>query len=173
MNLAARFGIGRHVLTDAPAECHHGYPYCDGKRRCACPCHAPRPAAGILIRFTDSDGDWWLLGQRAPSLGGTWANLGGSLHPSEDALAGALRELDEEAGLTAADLTDCRLIATMSTGTDRIPYTLFVLDTPRLLVDLDLSWEHDDVAWWHGDDVPTLPLHHRLAPAWPSIRSLR
>jgi 8-oxo-dGTP diphosphatase len=151
---ALPFGIGRHVLTDAPTG-------------------PPRPAAGILLNYTDGDGDWWLLGQRAPCLGGTWANLGGSLNTDEDPLAGALRELDEEVGLAAADLTGCRITGTHSTGTPAIPYTLFVLDTPRLFVDLLVSWEHDDVAWWHGGDVPSLPLHRRLASAWPSIRSPR
>lgn len=62
----------------------------------------PRPAAGLLLRFTDHEGAWYLLGKRNRRLGGTWANIGGYLKSWETPFAGAQREFLEE---TAIDVT--------------------------------------------------------------------
>lgn len=129
-----------------------------------------RPAAGVLLRLTDADGDWWLLGKRTARLGGTWSNFGGSLDADETPLAGALRELTEETGITAADLAGATIAAEYQTGTDAIPYTLFVIDLPAEVNATRVNREHDDVDWFHGDDVAALDLHHGLADHWPTIR---
>lgn len=129
----------------------------------------PRPAAGLLLRHTDADGTWFLLGRRARSLGGTWSNIGGSLNRGEDALAGAIREFAEETSIPAARLTAGRLVASIECGTDRVPYTLFVVDVPVAFDDAVLSWENTDLAWWHVDDVPTLEVHDGFARAWSEV----
>ena len=69
----------------------------------------PRPAAGLLLRYTDRDGVWYLLGKRHRRLGDTWANIGGSLKPGEDPLAGALREFEEELGIDPARLANATI----------------------------------------------------------------
>lgn len=129
----------------------------------------PRPAAGLLLRHTDADGIWVLLGLRAPILGGTWSNIGGSLDTGEDPLAGALREFTEELGLPVARLTGATLATSIQSGDAEVPYTLFVLDVPVAFNDASLQWEHDDLAWWHADDVHTLPLHRGFARAWDTL----
>lgn len=130
-----------------------------------------RPAAGLLLRSVDCDGVYYLLGRRTRSLGGTWANFGGSLNPGEHPLAGALRELAEETAIRAADLVGSTIAAAIDCGTPDVPYTLFVIDAPRHVFDLeaDLSWENDDVVWVREDVVGTLNLHRGFARAWEVI----
>jgi 8-oxo-dGTP pyrophosphatase MutT (NUDIX family) len=131
-----------------------------------------RPAAGILCRHTDRyDGSvWWLLGQRAPRrLGGTWANIGGSLESGETPLVGAAREFHEELGIPVANLAGARIATVLECGTPERPYTLFVLDVPVCFDDAVLGWENDDVAWWRTPDVATLDLHPKFALAWATL----
>lgn len=131
-----------------------------------------RPAAGVLLRHHDAEGYWYLLGLRTYRLGGTWANLGGSLERGEDALAGALRELSEETEIRAAALEPGRIVAELQTGSATTPYTLFVIDVPEVISDAVLQWEHDELWWWHSEDVPDLHAHAGLEAAWPAIAAL-
>lgn len=129
----------------------------------------PRPAAGVLLRCTDFEGDWYLLGLRAPRLGGTWSNIGGSLEPGEHPLVGALRELHEECSVPAAQLVGSRIAQVIDCGTEKVPYTLFLIDVPAMIDDAVLGWENDDLAWFPAEEVPTLDLHAGFARAWTQI----
>jgi 8-oxo-dGTP pyrophosphatase MutT (NUDIX family) len=135
---------------------------------------APRPAAGLLIRTHTDGADWYLLGKRTRTLGGCWSNFGGSLEPGEHPLAGALREFDEEAAVGAAALVGCTVAAVIDSGTPEVPYTLFVLDAPPHLLDVEvaLQWEHDDVAWFRADAISDLHLHHGFRRAWVALPPL-
>lgn len=134
------------------------------------PARPPRPAAGVLLRFRDKDGAWYLLGRRCLALGGTWANIGGSLEPGEEPLVGALREFSEELGLNVALLRGAELAQTIDDHGDRGPYTLFVLDVPTAFANADLSWENDELWWFHADEVPTLDLHPGFRRQWAAVR---
>jgi 8-oxo-dGTP diphosphatase len=130
----------------------------------------PRPAAGLLLRYTDADGDWYLLGKRHRKLGGTWANIGGSLQPGEAPLEGALREFEEELGIDLARLARAEISDVVECGDERVPYTLFVLDVPDWFGDARLSWENTALYWWHAADIDTLLLHRGFARAWGVVR---
>jgi 8-oxo-dGTP diphosphatase len=145
-----------------------GRPARRGDRPAAKP-KPPRPAAGLLLRCSDFEGDWYLLGLRAEVLGGTWSNIGGSLHSGEHPLVGALREFDEELSVPAAELVGGRIAQVIDCGTDRVPYTLFVVDVPRRFDDAVLGWENDDLYWFHESEVPTLDLHAGFARAWAQV----
>jgi 8-oxo-dGTP pyrophosphatase MutT (NUDIX family) len=130
---------------------------------------APRPAAGLLLRYVDFEGTWVLLGKRHRNLGGTWANIGGSLDPGEHPLAGALREFHEELAVPAHRLTGARIAAVVDCGTPDRPYTLYVLDVVAPFDDARLSWENTDLFWVHSDDVCTYDLHPGFARAWAKL----
>lgn len=132
----------------------------------------PRPAAGLLLRALDTDGHHYvLLGRRHRTLGGTWANFGGSLNTGEAPLAGALRELTEETGISAGDLDGARIAHVIDCGTYDIPYTLFVVDVPADVFDLDanLAWEHTDIMWCRDDAVADLRLHAGFRRGWEAL----
>jgi 8-oxo-dGTP pyrophosphatase MutT (NUDIX family) len=118
-----------------------------------------RPAAGVLLRHTRDGETWWLLGKRHPSLGGSWSNLGGSLHVGEHPLVGALRELHEETRFPVAALQRAVIATVVEFPDDYRPYTLFVLDVPVAFVDGVLSWEHTDLAWFTTEAVDDMLLH--------------
>lgn len=136
----------------------------------------PRPAAGLLPRYTDADGHWWLLARRCRHLGGTWSNIGGSLEPDEHPLIGALREFHEETAIGASRLAgrvagvyDCGALIERDA-----PYHLFVLDVAEAFDDAELGWENDALSWFTTDRVDDLArrgrLHDGLAAVWPLIR---
>ncbi len=129
----------------------------------------PRPAAGLLLRFTDADGRWYLLGKRHRDLGGTWANIGGSLDPGEGALVGALREFTEELGLPPQALRGATIDRVVEAGDEAVPYTLFVLDVPTAFDDARLSWEHTDLFWFLESEVATLKLHPAFRAEWDAL----
>jgi putative (di)nucleoside polyphosphate hydrolase len=56
-----------------------------------------RPAAGIMLLNTENK--VW-VGQRIDNVAEAWQMPQGGLDPDEDAQAGALRELEEETGIT-------------------------------------------------------------------------
>lgn len=146
----------------------------DGHHRDAALPRAPRPAAGLLIRHTDDEGRaWWLLGLRAPKLGGKWSNLGGSIEHGELPLVAAAREFTEETNLPASVLTGATIDRVIECGTTDTPYTMFVLDGP-FFTGARLGWEHDDLAWWDTDGVDALAdndeLHPKFAAAWTALR---
>lgn len=155
MQLSLTFTFGEEVV--APVATRRARP------------RAPRPAAGLLLRFTDHEGDWYLLGKRHPDLGGTWANIGGSLDDGEGALVGALREFTEELRLPATVLRGSTIAKVIEVEHDRVPYTLFVLDVPVAFDNADLSWEHTDLAWHHVDTVADLRLHHGFRAEWEAL----
>lgn len=126
----------------------------------------PRPGAGLLLRYTDHEGAWYLLGKRNRRLGGTWANVGGYLKPWETPFAGAQREFLEETAIDVAWLTGVTLAQELECGTSAVPYTLFVLDVATCLDHAVLTWENEDLCWWHADAIGELPLHTGFARGW-------
>lgn len=135
----------------------------------------PRPAAGLLLTHVDRHGvAWILLGKRCRQLGGTWANIGGSLDPGEAPLVGALREFHEELNVPAAALVGSMIMQVIESGTAEKPYSLFVLDCPVVIDDAELGWENDDLAWFRADEVDRLArkgrLHPRFALAWTYLK---
>lgn len=135
-------------------------------RRAAPGPHRPRPAAGLFLRNTDRDGAWYLLGKRHPRLGGTWANIGGSLKHGQDPLAGAIREFHEEVGIDLTGIPDAEITEVVDCGTRLVPYTMFVVNTTERFGDVELSWENVALCWWHQDEVDSLQLHEGFARAW-------
>ncbi len=131
--------------------------------------HRARPAAGLLLRYTNQDGAWYLLGKRHRRLGGTWANIGGSLKPGEAAIRGAMREFQEELAVDVTELAGAEIADVLECGTERVPYTLFVLDVASWFDNAELSWENDELYWWHADDIATLTLHAGFARAWAEL----
>ncbi len=75
--------------------------------RLAVPLDGRRHAAVAVTLVADDDAaPCFLLTRRAPRLSshpGQWALPGGRVEPGESAIAGALRELDEEVGLRATE----------------------------------------------------------------------
>lgn len=149
-------------------------------------------AAGALAWTAGRDGKRYvLLAKRSKHVqaGGTWAFPGGAIDAGENALAAAVRELDEEVAgvptlvsLTAERKAGCphgcgwsytsfavevENTAECDRRTGRIP------NVPRVAIAAGPSaWETDAVAWFPLDYVTELRLHPAFAASWPELKSL-
>ncbi|CEA08324.1 hypothetical protein BN1051_01664 [Arthrobacter saudimassiliensis] len=125
-------------------------------------------AAGLLAL----DADRGVLLQHRVSWshhGDTWALPGGARHEHESALAAALRESAEEAGVPAASVRP-RLMSILDLGI--WSYATVVADVTEPFEPVISDPESRELAWVPPDDVAGLPLHPGFASSWEKLRPL-
>jgi len=125
-------------------------------------------AAGLLVV---SGSGRILLQHRAgySHFGGTWGLPGGARHEGESALAAALRESAEEAGVPA-DLVVPSFTSVLDLGV--WSYTTVVARTEEEFPAVIGDAESIELRWVAEDDVADLPLHPGFAAAWPYLRPM-
>jgi 8-oxo-dGTP diphosphatase len=131
-------------------------------------------AAGLLLRAPGPDGSAAVLLQhRAPwsHQGGTWGLPGGARDSHETVEEAAVREANEEAGLTAELLTVRTTVVTATATGSTWTYTTVIADAPEQLVTV-ANRESSELRWVAEDDVADLPLHPGFAASWPRLRSV-
>ncbi|MDE0546679.1 NUDIX domain-containing protein [Microbacterium sp. C7(2022)] len=117
------------------------------------------PARGVLLQHRVS----W------SHFGGTWALPGGARHEGESAIAGALREAQEEAGVPDAATTP-RVVSVLDLGF--WSYATVVADVMVPFDPVISDPESYELTWVPIDDVDSYPLHPGFAAAWPALRSM-
>ncbi|MDR6907014.1 8-oxo-dGTP pyrophosphatase MutT (NUDIX family) [Agromyces sp. 3263] len=124
-------------------------------------------AAGLLVVSPDFE---VLLQHRAEwsHFGGTWGVPGGARHEGETAVAAAVREAGEEAGVPA-DSLDVRFTTVLDLG--YWSYTTVVADASSRFTPVVSDPESIALRWVPVADVDALPLHPRFAESWPGLRS--
>ena len=124
-------------------------------------------AAGLLVVSPDFE---VLLQHRAAwsHFGGTWGVPGGARHEGETAVAAAVREAGEEAGVPA-DALDVRFTTVLDLG--YWSYTTVVADAASRFTPVVSDPESIALRSVAVADVDALPLHPRFAEAWPGLRS--
>lgn len=99
--------------------------------------------------------------------GGTWGIPGGALHADEGALAGALRESSEEAGVPPGAIAPRALhVSDREVWT----YTTVMADVTAEFDPVAADAESIALAWVPADEVFGLALHPGFATAWPALR---
>lgn len=123
-------------------------------------------AAGLLVVSPDFE---VLLQHRAEwsHFGGTWGVPGGARHEGETAVAAAVREAGEEAGVPA-DSLDVRFTTVLDLG--YWSYTTVVADASSRFTPVVSDPESIALRWVPVADVDALPLHPRFAESWPGLR---
>ena len=129
---------------------------------------------GALIRHVDADGvERFLLGQRAAWVsggGGKWSVPGGALDFGETPALGALREVEEELGLTFPSHTVLGDVVAGDVGAWK--YTTSVIDVPERLDPPD-GWGSDGettaVGWYTRQEMEALDLMDQFREALPDI----
>jgi 8-oxo-dGTP pyrophosphatase MutT (NUDIX family) len=124
-------------------------------------------AAGLLVH-DESAGI--LLQHRAEwsHFGGTWGLPGGARHEGESAVAGAIREAGEEAGVPA-DALEIAFTSTFDLG-----YWSYVTVIARATRSFDArigDAESLELRWVPVEEVDTLPLHPGFGSTWPALRA--
>jgi len=118
----------------------------------------PEPVDRVVLQHRA----WW------SHQGGTWGLPGGARNSEETAVAAALRETAEEAGIEPAAVRPTGVLVDDHGGWS---YST-VVGVPVGLTDpRPTGGESEDVRWVDADAVETLPLHPGFAATWPWLRS--
>ncbi|WP_378146032.1 NUDIX domain-containing protein [Cnuibacter sp. UC19_7] len=122
-------------------------------------------AAGLLVHHPRAG---VLLQHRAEwsHHGGTWGLPGGARHEGEDAVAGALREAHEEAGVPVDDL---RLAFSSVLDLGFWSYVTVAVEAVELFEPTIGDAESLELRWVPADEVEALPLHPGFAASWPAL----
>ena len=131
-------------------------------------------AAGLLLRApSPSGGAAVLLQHRAPwsHQGGTWGLPGGARDSHETVEEAAVREANEEAGLTADRLTVRTTVVTATAPGSDWTYTTVIADAPEQLVTVP-NRESAELRWVAEEQVADLPLHPGFAASWAQLRAV-
>ena len=131
-------------------------------------------AAGLLLRAPIAGGrPAVLLQHRAvwSHQGGTWALPGGARDSHETSVHAAVREAEEEAGISS-DLLQVRAERITMQATGGWSYTTVVADAPQPL-DTVRNGESAELRWVPEDEVAALPLHPGFLASWDQLRTRR
>lgn len=131
--------------------------------------HLPyRPCAGVMLVNTDN---LVFVGQRMDSSNEAWQMPQGGIDPGETAIAAAIREVGEEAGI-AAELIDIIAESAVEHRYDLPPELLGRIWKGRYRgqcqrwylarflgtdADIDIATEHQEFRAWRWADLETLP----------------
>ncbi|MEV0770648.1 NUDIX domain-containing protein [Nocardia salmonicida] len=130
-------------------------------------------AAGLLLRAPLPGGGSAVLLQHRASWshqGGTWALPGGARDSHESPEHAAVREAEEEAGITADDL-QVRAERLTMTAASGWTYITVIADADKPLPTV-ANRESAELAWVPEDEVTDLPLHPGFATAWTELRAV-
>ncbi|MDO9396688.1 MAG: NUDIX hydrolase, partial [Herbiconiux sp.] len=116
------------------------------------------PAAGVLLQHR---AEW-------SHFGGTWGLPGGARHEGESAVAGAVREAGEEAGVPA-DALEIAFTSTLDLG--YWSYVTVVTRAARPFTPEIGDAESLELRWVPLDEVERLPLHPGFGSSWPALRA--
>lgn len=125
-------------------------------------------AAGLLAY----DPDRGILLQHRVSwshFGGTWGLPGGALHEGESAIAGAIREAQEEAGVPDGAVR-ARFTSVLDLGI--WAYTTVVADVRVPFEPVISDPESVALEWVPVDQVDSRPLHPGFGASWSALRAL-
>jgi len=132
-------------------------------------------AAGLLVAVREADRAYVLLDERADwvHFGGTFGVPGGAIHPAEQPLDAAFREVAEEVrGLDVTQLDVVHTHVQPCADCGRWSYTTFLAALPARVDVAACSGESEAVHWVDVEGVAGLQLHPGFASAWPALREV-
>ncbi len=154
------FRTGDKVLVDADG----GYVEIEGVE-----------VAHVVTAFLYNEGDVLILrrSQKVSSFPGHWAAVSGYIEDDEDSLSRARREIEEETGITEAEL--------MSVGDvvlARGPQGPVVWEVHPFLFEVaqrevSLQWEHVEHRWVRPEELPSYETVPKLSEALESVLPVR
>lgn len=123
-------------------------------------------AAGLLVWHRQAG---ILLQHRAEwsHHGGTWGIPGGAIRAGEDAISGALREANEEAGVPPELVS---VLFTQVFDLEFWSYTTVVVEASEVFEPIMGDSESEALAWISLDQVADFDLHPGFAASWDGLR---
>jgi 8-oxo-dGTP pyrophosphatase MutT (NUDIX family) len=126
-------------------------------------------AAGVLVWNRATDCVLLQLRAEWSHHGGTWGIPGGALKFGEDAVAGAMREAHEEAGVPE------ELLIALDTYVIDLgfwAYTTVIVETRELFEPAYNDAESTDLQWIGRDQVESFELHPRFGKSWSLLNDM-
>lgn len=118
--------------------------------------HVSNNAAGIFLFYQNSV----LLSKRIKThkgksvpFGGYWSLFAGSCKDSENPINCAIRELEEEAGISLS-FTDAEYVSTIQR--DDLQLHVYAYDCPEM-PSIKLNFEHTEYGWFFLDELKNFP----------------
>ena len=138
----------------------------------------PRVAASVIVLRGAGDGLEVLLVRRTPEarfMGGVWVFPGGAVDAGEDEAGAALRELEEEAGVTVDDPGTLVRFSRWITPAEvkiRFDTHFFLAPAPSEVAPVIDGQEIVDAGWFAPDDALQAYARGELELVFPTIKHL-
>lgn len=126
-------------------------------------------AAGVLVWNRETDSVLLQLRAEWSHHGGTWGIPGGALKFGEDAIAGAMREAHEEAGVPE------ELLIALDTHVIDLnfwAYTTVIVETREHFEPAYNDLESSDLQWIARTKVESFELHPRFGQSWSLLNDM-
>ena len=122
----------------------------------------PRPAVTVdIVVFSDDVLDVVLIQRKHPPFEGHWALPGGFIEMEESLEASALRELEEETGVTDVTLTEVGTFgAPFRDPRGRVITIAYATVVEKSTLNLEAGSDASEVAWFSKTDLPKLAFDH-------------
>ncbi len=122
----------------------------------------PRPAVTVdIVVFSDDVLDVVLIQRKHPPFEGHWALPGGFIEMEESLEASALRELEEETGVTDVTLTEVGAFgAPFRDPRGRVITIAYATVVEKSTLNLEAGSDASEVAWFSKTDLPQLAFDH-------------
>ena len=122
----------------------------------------PRPAVTVdIVVFSDDVLDVVLIQRKHPPFEGHWALPGGFIEMEESLEASALRELEEETGVTDVTLTEVGVFgAPFRDPRGRVITIAYTTVVEKSTLNLEAGSDASAAAWFSKTDLPQLAFDH-------------
>ena len=122
----------------------------------------PRPAVTVdIVVFSGDALDVLLIQRKHPPFEGHWALPGGFIEMEEPLEASALRELEEETGVTDVTLTEVGAFgAPFRDPRGRVITIAYATVVEKSTLNFEAGSDASEVAWFSKTDLPNLAFDH-------------
>ena len=122
----------------------------------------PRPAVTVdIVVFGGKAPDVLLIRRKHPPFEGCWALPGGFIEMEESVEASALRELDEETGVTGVALTEVGVFGAPSRDPrGRVITIAYAAVVEKSTLNIEAGSDALEAAWFPSTNLPKLAFDH-------------
>ncbi|MCG9134887.1 NUDIX hydrolase [Candidatus Poribacteria bacterium] len=121
----------------------------------------PRPAVTVdIVVISGEAPDVLLIQRKHPPFEGYWALPGGFIEMEESVEASALRELEEETGVTNVPLTEVGVFSNPHRDPRGRVITIAYVAVVKKLLNIEAGSDASEASWFPSSELPILAFDH-------------